>query len=148
MEAQHINQELNRFNYLIAETNAAYHEASLRLGLSDSAMQILYTVCNYGEECLLSDIIRLSGISKQTANSALRKLEQDGIVYLEAVNGKMKKVCLTSKGKVLAEKTALRLIALENEIYTSWTQEELALYVDLTQRYLAAFKGKVKELPL
>ena len=42
------SKELRRLNYLMGETNAAYHEAALRLGLSDSAMRILYAVCDRG----------------------------------------------------------------------------------------------------
>ena len=88
----YIAEEMKRFNYLTTEIDAAYHEAALKLGLSDSALLILYTICNCGEACLLHDITRLSGISKQTVNSALRKLEDEGVVYLESFSGRKKKV--------------------------------------------------------
>lgn len=74
----YIKAAMKRFNYLTTEIDAAYHEAALKLGLSDSAMLILYAICNSGDECPLSDIPHLSGISKQTVNSALRKLEHEG----------------------------------------------------------------------
>ena len=64
----------------------------------------------------MNDISRLAGISKQTFNSALRKLENEGIVYLENFSGRKKKVCLTDKGKTLAKDTVLRIIAIENDI--------------------------------
>lgn len=141
-----IAEEMKRFNYLTSEIDATYHEAALKLGLSDSALLILYTICNCGETCLLHDITRLSGISKQTVNSALRKLEDGGVVYLESFSGRKKKVCLTEKGKVLAENTVLRIITIENEIFGAWTEAERKSYVELTQRYLSSFKEKVKEL--
>ena len=72
--------DIKRFNYLNNEIESAYHDAALKLELSDSAMIILYTVCNNGENCPLSDIYHLSGISKQTINSAVRKLEKDEII--------------------------------------------------------------------
>ncbi len=75
-------EKLHRINYLIAETDALYHQASLKLGISDSAMRVLYTVHDCGGSCQLSDIYKRSGISKQTVNSALRKLEADGVIYL------------------------------------------------------------------
>ncbi|MDE7293551.1 MAG: hypothetical protein K2N72_03910, partial [Oscillospiraceae bacterium] len=50
---QHIDPRLKRFNDLHLEINAAYHEAALRLGLSDSAFHVLYTVCCEGE-CFVS----------------------------------------------------------------------------------------------
>lgn len=142
----YMKEEMKRFNYLTAEIDAAYHEAALKLGLSDSAMQILYTICNNGEECLLNDIIHLSGISKQTVNSALRKLENEDVVYLEAFSGRKKKVCLTEKGKALVKNTVLQIIEIENEIFDSWTDTERKIYIELTQKYLFSFKEKIKEL--
>lgn len=96
MEIQMI-EEMRRFNYLSNEIDAVYHDAALKFGLSDSALLILYTICSNGNDCLLSDITHLSGVSKQTINSAVHKLEQEEIVYLEAFRGRKKKICLTQK---------------------------------------------------
>ena len=145
MESMHT--DLKRFNCLTAEIDAVYHDAALRLGLSDSALMILYTVCTYGESCLLHDITRLSGVSKQTIHSALHKLADEGIVYLEPVSGRKKRVCLTETGKAFAEQTVLQVIEIENEIFDGWTEAEREMYIGLTQRYLSAFREKVKELP-
>lgn len=141
-----MNTPSKRFNHLSNEIDAAYHEASLKLGFSDSALMILYTICNFGDSCLLSEINKLSGMSRQTINSALRHLEADKIVFLETFDGKKKKVCLTDKGRELAAKTALRLIRIENEIFDSWTQEEQDLYLGLTEKYLKAFREKIREM--
>ena len=145
MESMHT--DLKRFNCLTAEIDAVYHDAALRLGLSDSALMILYTVCTYGESCLLHDITRLSGVSKQTIHSALHKLADEGVVYLEPVSGRKKRVCLTETGKAFAEQTVLKVIEIENEIFGGWTEAEREMYIGLTQRYLSAFREKVKELP-
>lgn len=144
--AEYIAEEMKRFNYLTSEIDAAYHEAALKLGLSDSALLILYTICNHGEACLLQDITRLSGISKQTINSALRKLESEGIVYLESFCGRKKRVCLTEKGKVFVKSTVCRVIDMENAIFGSWTEAERKQYIELTQKYLLSFKDRIKEL--
>ena len=145
MESMHT--DMKRFNCLTAEIDAVYHDAALRLGLSDSALMILYTVCTYGESCLLHDITRLSGVSKQTIHSALHKLADEGVVYLEPVSGRKKRVCLTKTGKAFAEQTVLQVIEIENEIFGGWTEAEREMYIGLTQRYLSAFREKVKELP-
>ena len=152
-----------RYNYLIMETDAAYHDASVKLGLSDSVSIILYTLCNHDGKCLLSDICRLAGIKKQTLNSALRKMETEKIVYLKAADalrkmetekivylkaadGKKKYVCLTEKGQMLSENTVLKLIGIENEILEDWTEEERELYVLLAEKYLKSLKEKIKKL--
>lgn len=141
-----MTEGMKRYNYMMSELDAAYHEASLKLGLSDSAMQVLYAICNHGESCLLNDICKLSGRSKQTINSALRKLEAEGIVYLEAFDGKKKRVCLTELGKELVKDKVVRLIEIENAVFGSWSKEELDMYLTLTQRYLTSFKENIREL--
>lgn len=139
------SKEMKRFNHLISETEALYHEISLKLGLSDSALSILYTICNNGESCPLNEICHISGISKQTINSSLRKLEADDIVYLEQIGGKSKNVCLTEKGKSLAENTAVKLISAENEILSSWSETDVEKYLELTELYLIGLKKKSEE---
>lgn len=140
------SKDLRRFNNLITEIDGVYHEMALKLGLSDSAMQILYTICNYGDNCLLQEICRQSGLSKQTINSALRKLEAEDIVYLEAAGSRNKKVILTEAGKALSQRTALKVIKAENEIFASWSREDMDKYLELTEDFLIAMREKVKQL--
>ena len=141
-----ISKELKRYNFLFGETGAAYHEMYLKLGMSDSAISILYAVLETGESRPLQEICRCTGLSKQTINSAIRKLETDGILYLEISGPRNKTVCLTEKGKILAEKTAGKVIAAENEIFASWPQEDVEKYLELTEAYLIALKEKNQNL--
>lgn len=141
-----VNKELKQFNLLVSEINSVYHEAALKNKLSDSSMIILYTICNFGEECLLSHIVQASGTSKQTINSALRKLEAEDILYLKKAGGRNKKVCLTEKGKEFVKKAIIPVLHIENEIFDTWSPEEKEFYLELTKRYLTTFKEKVKEL--
>ena len=138
--------EVKRINYLHSEINNVFHEMSQQMGLSDRVSCILYTICNFGDCCMLTDIINMTGIPKQTVNSALRKLEGDGYLQLETTQTRRKKVVLTEAGKLLTRKTAEQMIRMENEIYASWTEEERQLHLTLTQRYLDQLKEKAKEL--
>ena len=138
------SEEMKRFNYLSFEIDSAYHDAAVKMGLSDSAMLVLYAICAGGEACPLSDIPRLSGVSKQTINSALRKLEAEGLVYLKAGGGRKKLVCLTGRGGQVAERTVARVIGIENDIFSSWSEGERSLYLELTMRYLTEFKKRIE----
>ena len=73
-----IHEQSKRLDFLMGETQSVYHEATLRLGLTDSTMDVLYTLCQFDGACPLRRIIALSGMPKQTVNSALRKLEGPG----------------------------------------------------------------------
>lgn len=141
-----ITEQLKRFNYLASEIDAAYHAASVKLGLSDSAMQVLYTVSYFGDRCLLSDIYKLSGTSKQTINSALRKLETEGYIRLEIHSGLKKAVFFTQAGKEKAERTVNKIIELENRIFKSWPPADRETYLELTKRYLVDFQNGSKNL--
>ena len=92
MQPQRLN-EIHRINYLTSEMDSIYHQASLRLGISDSVSIILYTIQDKGESCLLSDVYKNSGVSRQTVNSAIRRLEADGVLYLEPYAGRPKNSC-------------------------------------------------------
>lgn len=142
----HSSKELRRYNYLAGELDAAYHEINVKLKMSDSAMIILYAICDQGEACLLRDIYCQFGISKQTINSALRKLEEENLVFLEAVDAKNKRVCLTPKGRETANRTAKRIIEIENDIFSSWKEEEVDKYLELTERYLHDFKERSNKI--
>lgn len=138
------SNELKRFNYLFGETGSAYHEMYLKSGLSDSAGSILYALLENGGSCLLQHICHYTGLSKQTINSALRKLEKENIVYLEMAGAKNKIVRFTKTGRILAEKTAGRVIQAENEIFASWSREDVEKYLQLTENYMTALKEKAK----
>lgn len=142
----HTSEEMHRFTYLIGETDNTYHELALKVGLSDSAMLVLYTLSDIGGECSLQTICSFSGLAKQTINSALRKLEKEDVVILKQQNGKNKNAKLTDKGVKLAENTVAKIMKIENEIMESWTKEEVQQYLSLTERYLNMLKEKMEEM--
>ena len=111
------SKQLRRFNRLVGETDAVYHELANRLGLSDSAFQILYTLQSEDGACPLRDICAFSGLTKQTVNSALRKLEAEGSVTTES-----------------------------NEILGSWPAEDLEKYIRLTEEFLVSVRARAEEV--
>ena len=141
-----ISKELKRYNYLFGETESAYHEISRKLGLTDSAISILYALLESGDACPLRDVCRFTGLSKQTVNSALRKLEGEGALRLEPVGGRNKLVRLTEEGKALAERAAGRVLAREDEIFASWPREDVETYLKLTENYMRALQEKARRM--
>lgn len=138
--------DLNRINLIMGETDGVYHDAAVRLGLSDSAMRILYALRTQENICDLSLLPRLTGMTKQTINSSLRKLEQEEIITLSAAEGRKKRVMLTEKGRCLAGQSVDRLMALESAIFDAWPEQDMQLFLELNQRYLTQLREKIKEL--
>lgn len=137
---------LRRLNHLFAQIDAIYHEAALHMGLSDSAMMVLYTLCIEEGSCPIGEIINQSNISKQTLNSALRTLEKEGLIRLETDHGRRKRACLTEEGNARCKETVVHLIEIENRIFDAWTGEEREAYLSLTQKYRDMLKTGVEEM--
>lgn len=93
-------------------------------------------------------MIRQSGASKQTINSAIRRLEKEGIVRLEPGRGREKNVRLTDGGWALAERTVVPLMRIEDEIYSSWSREDVLKDLELAERYLTALREKTEQMEL
>lgn len=143
----HSSREMRRFNHLLSETDAAYHEFAVKLGLSDSCMRILYTLYENGSSCLLRDICYLTGMTKQTLHSAIKKLEHDGVLCAENAPTRGKRIRLTEKGEQLAEHTASKVIDAENRIFSSWESPDVEKYLALTERFLNELREEAKKLP-
>lgn len=146
MEREYYIEQLHRVNCLGNDMNALYHQAARRLGISDSALRILYAVQERGDRCLLHDVCRDSGLSKQTINSAIRGLEKQGVLYLEQDGGKKKRICLTDAGRAYMQRTAGCLLEAESNAFAEWTQQEFAVYLNLLEKYNRAFEKQVQKL--
>lgn len=98
MKQEHYDK-VRRINSLTSDMDALYHQAALRLGISDSVLSIMYILHDRGDGCPIYDICSASRLSKQTINSALRKLEGDGMIYLEPQEGKQSLCALRKRAK-------------------------------------------------
>ena len=141
-----LEQKIYRINFLANTMDALYHQAAKRLGSADSVLYILYTVHSNGESCPLSDLYKISAISKQTINSAIRKLEAEGDIYLKMHDGKSKIVCLTEKGRDYTRETAEKLLAAEGATFADWNAEELDAYLHLIEKHVASLRNQFGRL--
>lgn len=137
---------IRRINYLMTEIDALYHQAAVKMRLSDSVARVLYTIYEAKGSCLLSEIYKKTGVSKQTINSALRKLEQDGILYLEPYKGNAKKVILTSKGEQYVEQTVAKLYAAEIRSFASWSEAEMEMYISLIRKDIDSLRKEIERM--
>ena len=67
-------KHLEEFNRLYREMDQIYHGLAVKMGLSDSAFIILYTIMELGEGCLQKDIADWCSLSRQTVNSSIQNL--------------------------------------------------------------------------
>lgn len=144
MKTEVFNQ-LKIINDIYSEIDYAYHEIALRCGLSDSEFNVLYTLCQMGNGCPLSLAYKHNGTSRQTIESAVRKLEKKDIMYLRTAEGCRKSMWLTPRGKEFVEEKIVTILRMEKEILDSWEKEEVEDYLRLSQKYLDSLQQKKKE---
>ena len=141
----HQEYEVQQFNRLYKELDDIYHEIALAIGISDSALAVLYVVCTLGDGCLQKDICREAYVSKQTVNSSVRNLERNGFLYLEK-SGRDKHICLTEKGRQFVEQKIRPVVDMENGAFLEMEPEERAEFIRISQKSVDLFGKKENEL--
>ena len=131
-----MNDELRNFNLALAEIQGLYHEACVRLGISDSACQVLYTVAMFGDgSSTPRDVYRSFGVSRQTVHSAVSVLVRRGILFLQKGPGRERRICLTESGRALVRERIAPLIRLENALLGGWPEEDRRALLCLLRKY-------------
>ena len=109
---------------LSREMERLYHELSLKTGLSDSAFLIFYAIGELGDGCLQTQIADEYCVSRQTINTSVKRLVQQGFLSLAPGRGRGMHLHLTPAGRaVLASMPAaqraqlLRLLGRYVQLY-------------------------------
>lgn len=140
------SQELKEVNRLYKELDDIYHDVSVKLGISDSVLTILYALVEMGDGCIQKDISDQFHISRQTINSAIKKLQSQGYITLEQGKGRDMQIFLTPDGKKFADAIIGPIVELENSVFEEMTPEESREFLRLSQKYVSLFREKVKQI--
>lgn len=144
----YISNPLKEFNRIYKKTNEIYHDIALRLGLSDSAFDILYSISELGDGCLQKDICNATCIPKQTIHSSFRQMEKSGYLTLSSGKGRSMHITLTDLGKSLLERTIYPVMQMEGEAFHCMTDEECQQMLALFGKYIQALGDAAKNLSI
>lgn len=127
---------IQEFDQLQKRMDSIYNKLAKSSGLSDIAFWIIYTIKNEKETYKQKDLCNMWFYSKQTINSALKKLENQNIIQLISVpeNRKNKKVILTAQGKKLAKELIEPVIEIEKKSLKNI--KERMEFLNLFKRYV------------
>lgn len=144
----YISNPLKEFNRIYKKTNEIYHDIALRLGLSDSAFDILYSISELGDGCLQKDICNATCIPKQTIHSSIRQMEKSGYLTLSSGKERSMHITLTDLGKNLLERTIYPVMQMEGEAFHCMTDEECQQMLALFGKYIQALGDAAKNLSI
>lgn len=141
-----ISKYLKEYNHIYKEANDIYHEIARKLQLSDSALDIFYTIFEMGDNCLQRDICKASCMPKQTVNSSIRKLQTDGYLTLSPGKGWSMHIHLTPSGQKLIQEKLVPLIRIENDAFEDMTVEECEQLIHLNAKYNQTLRSRLSNL--
>ncbi len=144
-----VSQELlSRFNAMHQSVNETYHRIAVRYQLSDCAFWILYTLRDGSGADTQDALCKALCISKQTVNSALKKLVANGLLTLEspASGEKRKRIRFTKKGEAFAAQTIDCVFELEREAFAPFTQEQWLGYLAMGNAYAKELRRRAELL--
>lgn len=143
-----IATQLAAFNQLYKEMDEIYHVYAKEQGISDTVFWILYSLYENNSSYIQKELCSEWHYPPQTVNSALKSLEKQGIISLEAVPGnkKNKLVSLTEHGLTLTQRVIARLTDAERNAILSMTADERRTLLSLTEKYTEFLRRHVRRI--
>lgn len=143
-----IAAQLAAFNQLYKEMDEIYHVYAKEQGISDTVFWILYSLYDNNSSYIQKELCSEWHYPPQTVNSALKSLEKQGIISLEAVPGnkKNKLVSLTEHGLTLTQRVIARLTDAERNAILSMTADERRTLLSLTEKYTEFLRRHVRRI--
>ena len=139
-----IENDIKELNSLYKEWFEIYHKISAKFGLSDSEFLIIYALV----ELKLNrqkDIADYYYISKQTINSAVKKLVRTGIIELKQSKGRDMQIIFTQSGKSFAQEKIIPIVNIEKKAMIEMGQKESQELLRLTRKHLDIFKKQISQ---
>lgn len=140
-------EEIVRFNIILKRYDQIYRNAAKNFGLPYLSFLALYVISQKGE-CTQKDIAAQITFPKQSINSAVKSLEENGVVTLFQTNENKKEkiIRLTRKGKTLAKKTTMKIVEAENKAFGALSKTERENFLELFEKILEAMKNEARKI--
>lgn len=144
-----LKMQIRDFNRIWKEQDDLWREAAKKANLPETSFWILYILVVEENpdmtQALLCDDWH---ITRQTCNSAIKRLEHEGLLSLNTRKGagNVKYISLTEQGHKLADKIIMPLIKADMDSFRSFTEDERRLIISLTERQLEYLKMETKNI--
>lgn len=145
-----VDLSASKIETLYKATDRLYAKFAHRCGISDSAYWVLYAIVFSDEPVTQGILADVWSYSKQTVNSAVRALQDKGLVTLDFVPGnkKSKFIALTEQGKEFSRIYLEPAMKAEQRAFATMTLEERAELIRLINKYTTAIDAEINQLSL
>ena len=143
-----INKKWEMICKYMNEFEIEYHKLANYYKLSDSSFWIIYGLYENEDGFTQKELYTDWCLNKQTINSSVKYLINEGYVELEYLenNKKFKKLKLTEKGKKLAKNTVGEVMKLERKAFEDTDENEVNMVINFFEKQTISFKGEVNKI--
>lgn len=139
-----------RYSAITNKYNAMYHNVAVNYGFSDTQFWVLYILFNFHKKRTYTqnEIADDLGIPKQTVNSAIAKLVDNGYLTLtkRLAPRNSKSVSLTDSGTELCNKCILPVMEAEERALSKLTPKEHKLFLSIFEKRFENIYKEVSSL--
>lgn len=139
---------LTEFNKMHKKMNVLYHDYAKKIGLSDAAFWLIYSLYENSGPCTQRDLSEAWFYAPQTINSALKALERDGIIRLELAQGnrKNKRILLTEAGKRLVKEKIEPLVLAEEQSFLRLCKEDREKLLEISSEHVKMLAEEINKI--
>lgn len=140
-------EQIRQYRACLQEWNASYGEYAKSVGLSYTSLSLLCAIYET-EQCPQKLLSERCFLPKQTAEAVITAFHQKGWVRLEELpeDRQNKTIHLTDLGQGGAERILRRVRESERQAMGELTEEERAVLLSATKRYVTGCKNAMKGL--
>lgn len=143
-----VSSQLRSWNRLYKRLDDAYYRTARKFDMTETELWITYIIREHEGPLTQTDICNITYESKQTINSALKKMEGKGLIGLKTVDGnkKSKFLTFTPEGEKVAEATADKILQAEENAIKAMGSEEMTVLIDLYKSYLDTLEEEMDKI--
>ncbi len=140
--------QLETINQQLKELAGLYKEAVSHSGLSDNQFWIWYALIVIGGEYTQQDICEMWSLSKQTVNTIVTNMVDNGYIALEVVpNTRNRKIIrLTEKGRKYGEEYVMPISHAEQKAFEKLSEHDREACSLAVAHFIAALKEEIHDI--
>lgn len=139
---------LAAFNRAHKRMNVLYHNYAKKVGISDAALWLLYSLYEKGEPCTQTELCEVWFFAPQTINSALKSLEKQGLITLDLVpnSRKNKQFFFTEAGERFVKEKIAPLVQAEEQSFLRLEERERDELLAITQQHINLLEEEINRI--
>lgn len=139
-----VDNKLRHINGMLSEISSIYEKLLLSKNVPEGVFIVLSSILDLGEGCLQKQISEISYLNKKTVNSAIKKLQKEGLIELRAGKYPNMHIYLTQEGHDYMINKIIPIIEVERKALELMPSNEFETLIASYGKYIDNFREHVE----